>query len=109
MTVELVIHLFGKPSWELEDLESDLPEGYSQKLRLLGDQLRKRLQDAAYVFDLLVKNGWQPHGTLYDINFLKDVSMKEAEKELKKLGLQHYIENLTELEEEEEWEEEAKT
>jgi hypothetical protein len=102
MTVELVIHLFGKPSWELDDLEGDLPEGYSARLRVLGDELKRRLHDLAFVFDLLVKNGWQPYGTLYDINFLKDVNMKEAERELKTLGLQDYIENLIELEEEEE-------
>jgi hypothetical protein len=108
MTVELMIYLFGKPAWELEDLEGDLPENYSDKLRQLGEELKARLHEIAEVFDKLIKNGWQPHGTLYDINFLKDVSMKEAENELKKLGLQDYIENLTELEEEEEWEEEAK-
>jgi hypothetical protein len=49
-----------------------------------------------------VKNGWQPYGTLYDINFAKDIDIKEAEHELKTLGLQDYIENLTELEKEEE-------
>jgi hypothetical protein len=100
MTVELGIYLFGKPSWELEDLEGDLPEGYSQKLRLLGDELRKRLHDAAYVFDLLVKNGWQPYGTLYDINFTKDISLRAAKAELKKLGLKDYIDDLKKLEEE---------
>lgn len=108
MTVELSIHLFGKPAWELDDLEGDLPKDYSEKLRELGGELEKRLHDTAYVFDVLVKNGWQPYGTLYDINFSKDITMKEAEQELKTLGLQDYIENLTELEEEEEWEEEEK-
>jgi hypothetical protein len=106
MTVELLIHLFGKPAWELEDLEGDLPENYSEKLRQVGEDLKSRLNESADIFDKLVKNGWQPYGTLYDINFVKDVTLKEAEKELKKLGLQDYIENLTELEKEEEWEEE---
>ena len=97
MTVELSIHLFGKPAWELDDFEGDLPTDYSKKLRELGGELEKRLHDTAYVFDVLVKNGWQPCGT-----------MKEAEQELKTLGLQDYIENLIELEEEKEWEEEEK-
>jgi FMN phosphatase YigB (HAD superfamily) len=101
-----MIHLFSKPAWELEDLEGDLPENYSEKLRQLGEELKVRLNEVADVFDKLVKNGWQPCGTLYDINFVKDVTMKEAEKELRKLGLQDYIENLNEIEEEEEWEEE---
>ena len=73
MTVELSIHLFGKPAWELDDFEGDLPTDYSKKLRELGG-----------------------------------VTMKEAEQELKTLGLQDYIENLIELEEEKEWEEEEK-
>jgi len=102
MTVELVIHLFGKPSWELEDLEGDLAEGYSARLRVLGDELKKRLHDIAFVFDLLVKNGWQPYGTLYDINFSKDVNMKEAKRELETLRLEEYMLNLIELEKEEE-------
>jgi hypothetical protein len=106
VTVELMIHLFGKPAWELDDLEGDLPKDYSGKLRQLGEELKARLNEVADVFDKLVKNGWQPYGTLYDINFVKDVTLKEAEKELRKLGLQDYIENLNEIEEEEEWEEE---
>jgi hypothetical protein len=101
-----MIHLFGKPAWELDDLEGDLPENYSEKLRQLGEELKARLNESADVFDKLVKSGWQPYGTLYDINFVKDVTVKEAEKELKALGLEDYIENLNELEEEEEWEEE---
>jgi hypothetical protein len=101
-----MIHLFGKPAWELDDLEGDLPEDYSWKLRQLGEELKARLSEVADVFDKLVKNGWQPYGTLYDINFVKDVTLREAEKELRKLGLQDYIENLNEIEEEEEWEEE---
>ena len=105
MTVELMVHLFGKPAWELDDFEGDIPEGYSGKLRQLGEDLKARLNEVAGVFDKLVKNGWQPYGTLYDINFVKDVTLKEAEEELRKLGLQDYIENLNEIEEEE-WEEE---
>jgi hypothetical protein len=101
-----MIHLFGKPAWELDDLEGDLPEDCSGKLRQLGEELKARLNEVADVFDKLVKNGWQPYGTLYDINFVKDVTLKEAEKELRKLGLQDYIGNLNEIEEEEEWEEE---
>jgi hypothetical protein len=100
MTVELGINLFGKPAWELEDLEGDLPEGYSEKLILLGDKLRKRLHDAAYIFDLLVKNGWQAYGTLYDINFTKDISLRASKAELKKLGLEEYMDDLRKLEEE---------
>jgi len=57
---------------------------------------------------LLVRNGWIATGTLYDIIYWKDVNLEEAKEELKRHGLEEYIEYLEEspCEEEEVLEEE---
>lgn len=100
--VELILHLFGKPAWELEELEGNrLGEDFSEKLKALGDELKERLYSLADVHSVLVKNGWEARGGLYDIAYYKNISLKEAEKELKEIGLEDYIENLIEDIEEE--------
>jgi len=105
--VELSLHLFGKPAWELDDFEGkELGEDFSEKLRSLGDELKERLYNVAKIHGVLLKNGWTAYGGLYDITYYKDIPLEEAKKELKELGLEDYIENLMEdLEEEEEAEE----
>jgi len=100
--VELSLHLFGKPAWELDDFEgNELGEDFSEKLKALGDELRERLYNLAKIHSILLRNGWTAYGGLYDITYYKDISLKEAKKELKELGLEEYVENLIEDFEEE--------
>ena len=100
--VELSLHLFGKPAWELNDFEgNELGEDFSEKLKALGDELRERLYNLAKIHSILLKNGWTAYGGLYDITYYKDISLEEAKKELKDLGLEEYVENLIEDFEEE--------
>ncbi|RLE49301.1 MAG: hypothetical protein DRJ31_05495 [Candidatus Methanomethylicota archaeon] len=90
MNVKISVFLFGKPAWELEDLEgNELPASYSQKLRELGKELDKRLQRIADIYDKLVANGWKPYGTLYDIDFFKEdiKDANQAREELAKLNI----------------------
>ena len=101
-SVELRITLFGKPAWEIEDFEGEeLGIEFIEKLKKLGDELRERLYELAKLHELLIKNGWTATGGLYDIIYWKDISLKEAQEELKKLGLEKYIEYLEEVPEEE--------
>ena len=88
--MKISVFLFGKPAWELEDLEgNELPASYSQKLRELGKELDKRLQRIADIYDKLVANGWKPYGTLYDIDFFKEdiKDANQAREELAKLNI----------------------
>ena len=103
MGVMLSIHLFGKPAWEIDNFEGcELDAEFSNVLRALGDNLRSRLYEIARVHELLVRNGWTAYGTLYDIDYYKDVSIEEAEKELRSMGLDNLVDLLEEEFEEEE-------
>ena len=91
-SVELLITLFGKPAWEIENFEgSKLGVDFAEKLRDLGEKLRKRLYRAAEIHEILLKNGWKAKGRLYDIRYSKPISLEEAKEELKRLGLESFI------------------
>jgi hypothetical protein len=87
--VTVSVFLFGKPAWEIESLE-----GAPVDLELLrevascGQELSKRLARAAELGRKLVESGWEGVGLLYDIDFYKSVSLKEAEDELKDMGIE---------------------
>ena len=98
---EFWLFLYGKPAWDME-LEKDLDKDFSNTLRNVGDWHKEWLYEAADIYDKLVENGWEPYGTLYDITFYKDISLEDAKKELKKIGLKDYIDNLQESEFDEE-------
>jgi hypothetical protein len=101
----ICLYLFGKPAWELEGLEGEeLSAEFASKLEELGKDLNERLHYAAKVLRELTKHGWSAYGTLYDIDFTKEIPKEEAEKELKKLELDLEVEE--EEFEEEEFEEE---
>lgn len=96
------IYLFGKPAWELNNFENqDLKKEYSQTLKKKGRELKERLEEIAEEFKKLIDNGWDASGGLYDIWFTKEISLEAAEKELKELGLEKYIEYLEEFQREE--------
>ncbi len=68
-----------------------------QKIEALGEELQGRLQWVARTGSLLLDHGWDGYGLLYDMEFLKQIPIGQAEEELKAIGL-----NLDELNLEEE-------
>jgi hypothetical protein len=87
--VTVSVFLFGKPAWEIDRLE-----GSSVDLELLaevascGQELSRRLARVAELGKKLVERGWEGVGLLYDIDFYKAVSLKDAEEELKALDIE---------------------
>jgi hypothetical protein len=87
--VTVSVFLFGKPAWEIDGLE-----GATVDLELLsevascGQELGRRLTKVAEVGKKLLGNGWKGHGLLYDLDFYKAISLKEAEAELKTLSIE---------------------
>jgi len=96
--IDLVVMLFGKPEWELS-LRDFMDLDFADELREYADSLRNWLYRVADLHEKLLRNGWYAAGGMYDITYYKDVSMKEAERELKKLGLEDFIDDLIEWEE----------
>jgi len=101
--VEISIYLFGKPSWEM-NIEGG--KATPQMLRAKGEELKVRLYEAADVLEKLLKNGWtlvEAYGALYDLQLYKDITLKEAREELKKLGInpeEYHLEEIEKMEEE---------
>jgi hypothetical protein len=89
LLVTVSIFLFGKPAWEIERLE-----GSPVDLELLGEvascgrDISARLARVAELGKKLVERGWEGVGLLYDIDFYKSVSLRDAEEELKVLGIE---------------------
>ncbi len=81
------LFLFGKPAWEIEELEGELNFEVLEEIDALGKELYERLQWVARISRMLLNHGWEAYGTLYDIDFFKPVPAEAAEKELKELGL----------------------
>jgi hypothetical protein len=83
------VFLFGKPAWEIEGLE-----GSPIDLQLLaavaecGEELNRRLTRAAEIGRKLVGGGWEGFGLLYDMEFYKEVRLKEAEDEMRGLAIE---------------------
>lgn len=80
------IFLFGKPEQEI-DLEKAKPP----ELKNLGENLKERMSEIAKAVEKLEKHGWERSPGLYDISFYKEIKYKEAEKELKKLGIKDLV------------------
>ncbi len=87
--VTVSVFLFGKPAWEIDRLE-----GAPVDLELLdeiascGQRLSERLTRAAELGRKLVERGWEGVGLLYDVEFYKGVSLRDAEEELKAIGVE---------------------
>jgi hypothetical protein len=96
------VFLFGKPAWEIE------LEGATVDLELLGaiascgQELDRWLTRVAEFGKKLLDKGWDGSGALYDIDFYKEISLKDAEKELQALGIEP--DEVTIREDEEDWE-----
>ncbi len=94
----LSLFLFGKPAWEIEDLEGDVDFKTLEEIGAMGKELHERLQWVAKVAKELLNHGWDAYGTLYDIEFYKTISVESAKKELRELGLDPEEMNLEEEE-----------
>lgn len=102
MTAEVSVHLFGKPSWEM-DIEGG--KATSQMLREKAVELKERLERAAEIFEKLEANGWslaKVYGSVYSLDFCKDVTLEEARTELSGLGVNLEEIDVREVEDEEE-------
>lgn len=83
------VFLFGKPAWEIDGLE-----GSPIDLQLLaavancGQELSRRLTRASEIGRKLVSGGWEGFGLLYDMEFYKEVGMREAEDQMKAMGIE---------------------
>jgi len=83
--VEIQMFLFGKPEWEFG-------EGINpKKIKAKGDELKVRLYEIADNLRKLTDAGWEYEPTLYDIILTKNISKSNAEKELKKLGIDEEV------------------
>jgi len=100
---EVSVWLFGKPSMEME-IEGG--KATPKMLREKGAELKERLERAAEILEKLDANGWElaeAYGAVYSLDFYKPISVEEAKKELKSLGISLDEVHVRELEEEEEF------
>ena len=87
--VVISVFLFGKPAWEIERLEgSDVDYEMLDQVASCGQELARRLARVAQVGKKLLDKGWDGSGGLYDIDFHKSVSLKDALEELRVLGIE---------------------
>lgn len=87
--VTVSVFLFGKPAWEIERLEgSPVDLELLNEVAVCGRDLDTRLARAAELGKKLVEKGWEGVGRLYDIDFYKSVSLRDAEDELKALRIE---------------------
>ena len=101
MTVRAWIFLFGKPAWEIDELEGgEVTQELIEQIRKMGDEIRQNLIWVAEVLTKLLKLGWSGSGGLYDVMLYKDVTLKEAERELAELNINTEQLNLEEEEDE---------
>src|SRR3989338_7128680 len=94
--VEVNLYLFGKPEWEM-----DLEKAKAGDFKLLGENLRERLNKVSEIVTKLEKNGWERSAGLYDIMFYKKLKLDEAKIELKKLGIDDGDVDINDFDEEE--------
>lgn len=83
------VFLFGKPAWEIEGLEgSPIDIQMLASIADCGQELARRLQRASEIGRKLVAAGWEGIGLLYDMEFYKEVSIKEAEEAMRAMGIE---------------------
>ncbi len=98
--VEFSLFLYYKPG---PDMDIEGKENFDPEILVKhGEYLKEDLERTANWLKLLRENGWEYSGGLYDVMCYKDISIEEAKKELKRLGIDVDEENLMEIEEEEE-------
>ncbi len=93
--IEIWIHLFGKPEWEM-----NLEKAKAEDFEKLGNELQQRLGRISEVVAKLEKAQWDRSVGLYDIRYYKGISMQEARKELADLEISEEEFSLEEFENE---------
>jgi hypothetical protein len=87
--VTVSVFLFGKPAWEIDGLEgSPVDPQLLSAIASCGQELSRRLARAAELGKKLLMKGWEGYGLLYEVEFFKAVTLKDAEEELKALGIE---------------------
>jgi len=87
--VSVSVFLFGKPAWEIDGLEgNEVDPELLGEIAACGHELDKRLARAAELGKKLLERGWEGVGLLYDMDFSKEMSLQDAERELKALGIE---------------------
>ncbi|HEV2389590.1 MAG TPA: hypothetical protein VGS04_02585 [Nitrososphaerales archaeon] len=87
--VTVSVFLFGKPAWEIDGLEgSPVDMILLSAIASCGQELSRRLTRAAELGRMLVVKGWEGYGLLYEVEFYKEVTLTDAEEELKGLGIE---------------------
>jgi hypothetical protein len=103
--VTMMLHLFGKPAWELnKEGEEIVPDD----LRALAESLHLRLLAAADAIEKLTGKGWEASLTLYDITLSHPYIDTEADARDQVEGLGLDPEDFSYMEfEDEDWDEEG--
>ena len=99
MAVSIMLHLFGKPAWEL-NREGEAVE--AAELRQLASELHDRLEAAADALERLTGKGWESMLTLYDVTFCHPYIYTEADAREKIADLGLDPDNFSYLESDEE-------
>jgi len=102
VVTEVSVLLFLKPS---DEMKIEGGKATPKMLREKAMELKERLERAAEIFEKLEANGWElteAYGSIYSLDFYKDVSEEEAKMELKRIGVDPEEVSIYELEEEEE-------
>lgn len=86
--VVVSVFLFGKPAWEIDELEG-LPVDFEllDDVAACGQELNWRLARAAELGKKLIRGGWEGVGLLYEMEFYKVTSLEDAERELRAYGI----------------------
>lgn len=96
--VEFSLMLYYKPG---PDMGIEGKENFDPEiLKKHGEFLKRDLAQIADWLKKLRKAGWSYSGGLYDVICYKDISLKEAKKELRQLGIDINEDNLIDLKEE---------
>jgi hypothetical protein len=86
--VTVSVFLFGKPAWEIDRLEGgDVDAELLDEVSACGEELFRRLTRAAQIGRKLLEGGWEGCGLLYDIDFYKEIPLKDAGQELDEMGI----------------------
>jgi hypothetical protein len=86
--VSVSVFLFGKPAWEIDRFEgSPVDLELLNEIASHGQALGAWLERAAEIGRRLLGGGWEGNDLLYDMEFYKEISLKDAEEELKALGI----------------------
>ena len=80
--IEIYLHLFGKPEWEING-----DSAKAEEFKELGKKIQERLEKISNFIQILEEKYWKRSATSYGIIFYKDITRSQAERELKLLNI----------------------